>query len=291
MINFSLTKQLHGANGSFQLNIEAKISSGEIIALYGESGAGKTTLLKMLAGLISPDSGHITQDQSIWYDSSKNLSLSVQKRKVGFVFQDYALFPNMTVLENLVFALNKKDSLQTVEELIELMDLHALTRRRPQELSGGQQQRVALARALVQKPSLLLLDEPMSSLDSAMRKKLQAYILELQKRYNLTIVLVSHDASEILSMCQRMIILKDGVLSKDGTPEELLSNREVSGKFQFTGEVMKIIPQDFIYIVSILIGTDLVKVIADESEVNDLHPGDKVLVASKAFNPIIRKLE
>ena len=290
MIELSLHKKLLSPSGEMHLQIECAIEKGSFITLYGKSGAGKTTVLRILAGLMEPDNGKLKVNNTTWIDTNKKIHLQPQKRKVGFVFQDYALFPNMSVKENLLFALNKGDDKKIVSELIEIVELGELQNRKPETLSGGQKQRVALARALVQKPELLLLDEPLSALDNEIRQKLQQYILQVHREFGLTTILVSHDISEILKMSSQVLEIEHGKIIKQGTPLEVFTSKEVSGKFQFTGEVIAIEKQDFIFIISILIGKDFVKVIADESEAKTLNIGDKVLVASKAFNPIIRKI-
>jgi molybdate transport system ATP-binding protein len=290
MIKLSFHKKLWSPSGDMRLDIGLDLSPGTFISLYGESGAGKTSLLRIFAGLLAPDEGRIVVNEVTWLDTSMRINLPPQKRKIGFLFQDYALFPNMTVKENLLFALNKGQDKKTVEELIEIIELGELQHRMPETISGGQKQRVALARALVQKPKILLLDEPLSALDHAMRKKLQHHILQVHREYNLTTILVSHDISEILKMSDHMLVIENGKIIKQGKPAEVFTHKEVSGKFQFTGEIVGIQKQDFIFILTILIGNELVKVVADESEANKLSMGDKVLVASKAFNPIIRKI-
>lgn len=244
----------------------------------------------MLAGLLQPDSGNIEVEGKTWFNSERKTNLAPQKRKLGFLFQDYALFPNMTVRENLEFALSKRQKTTIVEELLEVMDLNAMADRKPELLSGGQKQRIALARALVPQPKVLLLDEPLSALDGDMRSRLQGFILQAHQKFNLTTVLVSHDAGEILRLSDHMLTLSKGKIIKAGKPAEIFSNHEVSGKFQFTGEILDITRQDFIFVISVLIGRNLIKVVADESDIRNLNIGDKVLVASKAFNPIIQKL-
>lgn len=290
MISLNLHQTLRSPTGTMQLEIDLKIASGSFVTLYGKSGAGKTTILRMLAGLFTPDRGIIEVNGITWLDTSTGINQPPQKRNVGFVFQDYALFPNMTVKENLLFAGEKGRDQKIVQDLIEINELGDLQHRKPGTLSGGQQQRVALARALVQTPQILMLDEPLSALDNEMRLKLQHYVLEMHREFGLTTVLISHDISEILKMSDIMLVLDQGKITRQGTPAEVLTNKEVSGKFQFTGEVIAMEKQDFIFILSILIGKDLVKVVADESEAKTLNIGDKVLVASKAFNPIIKKL-
>ena len=290
MIRLELHKVLRSASGPMNLEIGLEFAAGSFVTLYGKSGAGKTSVLRMMAGLFTPDNGHIEVNGATWLDTGSGLDLPPQQRNVGFVFQDYALFPNMTVKENLVFAQDKGQDQKIVHDLIELIELGGLQHRRPATLSGGQQQRVALARALVRTPDILMLDEPLSALDNEMRAKLQHYVLEVHREYGLTTLLISHDISEILKMSDLMLVMDQGKITRQGTPSEVLTHRDVSGKFQFTGEVIGMDKQDFIYIISILIGKDLVKVVADESEAGTLNLGDKVLVASKAFNPIIKKI-
>lgn len=290
MIEISIKKKLKSASGEMLLEINCNIEKGNLITLYGKSGAGKTSTLRILAGLLAPDEGYISANNKIWLNTKKNINLRPQKRKVGFVFQDYALFPNMTVKENLLFALEKGQDKNIVQELIEIVELGELQNRKPETLSGGQRQRVALARALVQQPELLMLDEPLSALDHEMRIKLQGHILKVHQEYGLTTILISHDISEIIKMSDKIIVLENGKIIRQGNPAEIFSHHEVGGKFQFNGEVVSMKKQDFIFIITILIGKELVKIIADENEAHNLNIGDKVLVASKSFNPIIKKI-
>ena len=289
MIKLNIHKNLSTASGEMNLHFETDIKTGALTTIYGPSGAGKTSVLRMLAGLLTPDKGKISINEQTWFESNQRINLKPQLRKVGFLFQDYALFPNMTVRENLEFALENKQSSSVINELIELIELGDLENRKPQTLSGGQKQRVALARALVRKPALLMLDEPLSALDQAMRSKLQDYILQIHKEYNLTTLLVSHEMGEVFKMSDEVIVLEEGKIKQQGAPSVLFSNNQVSGKFQFTGEILNIQKEDIIYIITVLIGNNLVKVVADEREAVQLAIGDKVLVASKAFNPIIQK--
>jgi molybdate transport system ATP-binding protein len=290
MIRVELYKTLQSADGIMPLDIACTIVPGELTAIYGASGAGKTTLLRILAGLATVEKGSINVQGQIWLDTNKRVNLTVQKRNIGIVFQDYALFPNMTVRQNLEYALIKGEDPSIIEELMEIMELRQLENAKPSRLSGGQKQRVALARALVRKPTLILLDEPLSALDSELRIKLQDYILAVHRKYKLTTILVSHDIPEICKMADTVIVLKKGKISKQGTPGTVFFDRQISGKFQFTGEVIAIDKEDIIYIVSVLIGNNIVKVVATEEDIHELKQGDKVLVASKAFNPLIRKI-
>jgi len=291
MIEISLHKKLKSSSGDMILDVKLNIAKEKLVTLYGKSGAGKTSFLKIIAGLLNPDRGFIKVDDNIWLDTDKDLNLRPQKRNIGFVFQEYALFPNMTVKENLIFAMAKDQNKKIIQELIEIVDLGDLQNRKPNTLSGGQKQRVALARALVQKPQILMLDEPLSALDQEMRNKLQQYILEVHKEYKLTTILISHDISEIIKMSDYLIEIDHGKIIDQGLPMEIFTNNKVNAKFQFTGEVINMVKQDFIFIITVLIGKDLVKVVADDNEAKRIKIGDKVLIASKAFNPIIHKID
>ena len=289
MIILKFDTVLNGGRQKFELSIETSIKKGSFTSIYGPSGSGKTTLLRCLAGLEKPNSGSIKVDGNAWFDNSR-INCTPQKRGVGYVFQDYALFPNMTVRENLKFALKPHQDSEIIEELIEIMELKSLIDHRPDELSGGQKQRVALARALVQKPNILLLDEPLTALDAEIKSKIQDYILKLHHRYQLTTILVTHNISEILRMSDYLIELKNGKIVKEGAPNEIFGHREVNSNFQFTGTVIEISSEDFLHFITVKIGQNVVKVVADKEEIENLKPGDTVLLSSKAFNPIIQKI-
>ena len=288
MINLDFAKQLMAPGGHFNLHIDCTINKGDLVAVYGPSGAGKTTLLRAIAGLTGPDKGSITVAGQEWF--STNINLKPQQRQVGLVFQDYALFPNMTVAKNILYAANADKKGEMVQEIIELMNLQPLLHRKPATLSGGQQQRVALARSLVTLPQVLLLDEPMSALDLKMRHKIQEYLLQAHQKYHLTTLLVTHDVGEIFKLANKVMVLANGKIMQYGTPAEVFLNKEIGGNFQFAGEVLAISKEEVVYIVTILIGQQVVKVVAEESVAGELQTGDKVLVTAKAFNPIIQKL-
>ncbi len=290
MIELAFYKKLNSPSGQMKLELDLTFEAGTFLSVYGKSGAGKTSILRILAGLLNADAGRIAVNNNLWLETSKGINLKSQKRKVGFLFQDYALFPNMSVEENLRFALEKNGDPKIVSDLIALTELGDLRQHKPTTLSGGQQQRVALARALVRQPELLMLDEPLSALDQEMRVKLQDYILEAHRTWNLTTIMISHDISEIFKMSDQVLMLDEGKMIKYAPPHEVFAQKSVSGKFQFTGEVVGIEKEEVIYIITVLIGKDAVKVVADENEATKLQLGDKVLVASKAFNPIIKKL-
>lgn len=290
MIDIRLKKELQGAHGKMTLEVDSQIHPGDLTVIYGVSGAGKTSILRMLAGLFKPDSGKIEVNNSCWFDSEKRIDVKPRHRKVGFVSQDYALFPNMTVRQNLRYALDKGQPEKIIAELMDVTGLTQLQHRKPDTLSGGQQQRVALARALVRQPEILLLDEPLSALDEGMRVKMQDYLLMLHHQFNLTTLLVTHDMAEIFKLAGKIFILDQGQFVRQGSPQEVFAYQEISGKYKITGTVLHIEPNDIVYVVSVLIGHQIIKVIASEAERKGLKTGDRVLIISKAFNPIILKI-
>jgi len=288
MIRFNANKILQTAEGIMPLAISFELERGKLLSIYGNSGAGKTTILRILAGLTTAENASIEVDNEIWDDSKNNIHLAIKKRSIGFLFQDYALFPNLTVKENLEYALTKGDDKKLVNELLELMELQQLQGAKPQNLSGGQQQRVALARAIVRKPKILLLDEPLSAVDDDMRFKLQEYILKAHQQYQLTTILISHHLPEIFRLADKVIIIDKGKIVKEGSPTAVFSEQKISSKFKVTGEIIDIKKNDIIYTVSVLSANNIIKVIATEDEVVNFKIGQKVLIASKAFNPLIQ---
>ena len=290
MIEIDIIKPLYTADGIINLKVNKKINKGDFLTLFGKSGSGKTTLLRILAGLETPKSGKIVVDKEIWFDSSKKINLAPQKRNVGFVFQDYTLFPNMSVKKNLEFALKNKNEIKKVDEILEIMEIKNLSNMKPELLSGGQKQRVALARTLMTNPKILLLDEPLSALDTTMRLKLQDELSLIHQKFNITSILVSHDISEVFKLSNRVFKINLGEIEEDGTPNELFSNQNISGKFKIVGEILSIKKSDILYIIEILSNNEVVKATAVEDEIKDLKIGDKILLSSKAFNPIVNKI-
>ncbi|GHV07124.1 GTPase [Campylobacterota bacterium] len=289
MININVKKRLFSANGEIDFVFEGSVEASEFVTIFGASGAGKTTLLRMIAGLTDPDDGCIIVDDQIWFDKAKKINLKTQKRGVGFVFQDYALFPNMSVKKNIEFAL-KKEEIHRADRLIELCKLKELIGQKPSQLSGGQKQRVALARSLVTNPKILLLDEPLSALDYEMRKELQDELSNIQKQLEIATFLVSHDLSEVFRLSSKSFVLENGKVTKCGAPIELFAQNSLSNKFRLTGEILHIEAASVVFVLTVLAGSDVIKVIASASEAADLAVGDRVLIASKAFNPIIFKM-
>ncbi len=241
-IRFTATKIIHTTRGPQQLDIAFEAKQGEILAISGPSGAGKTTILRILAGLTTAETGHIQIDQEIWLDTDQKINLPTRHRSIGFVFQDFALFPHMTVRQQLEFAMPKNSETPVISELLELMDLEALQHQRPAMLSGGQQQRVAIARAIARKPRLLLLDEPLSALDDEMRRKLQDYILKARQRYQLTIFLVSHHLPEILRLADSVISLDQGRIVARGLPADVFPDRQNIPAANIIATLLRMLP-------------------------------------------------
>ena len=281
MINIKIQKPLFGSNGQMNLDIDLQIQKGDFIALSGLSGSGKTTLLRIIAGLETA-SGTIKIEDDIWLDDK--YSLPPQKRDIGFVFQDYALFPNYTVLENLLYV-NKDINL--ANHLLNLTELNELKNRYPQTLSGGQKQRVSLCRAMMNQPKILLMDEPLSALDTNMRTKLQNEILTLHKEFETTTIMVSHDPSEIYRLANRVVVLNEGKIINDGLPKDVLLKTSGSAKFSFEGELLDILKVDVIHVAIISIGQQIVEVVIGNDEIKNLKVGDKIRVSTKAFTPVV----
>jgi sulfate/thiosulfate transport system ATP-binding protein len=228
---FGATPALHG--------VSLDIAAGELVALLGPSGSGKTTLLRILAGLDLPTSGRVL------FDGEDALKLTVQQRNVGLVFQNYALFRHMTVLENIGFGLrvrprvrrpSRKEIRRRALELLDFVQLSGLEKRYPSQLSGGQRQRVAFARALAIEPRLLLLDEPFGALDAKVRRELRRWLLEIHNKTGHTTVFVTHDQEEALELADRIVVMSEGKIEQIGTPDEIYDAPNSPFVFSFIGE-------------------------------------------------------
>jgi sulfate/thiosulfate transport system ATP-binding protein len=218
-------------------NVSLECKSGEFLALLGPSGSGKTTLLRLIAGLDTPNSGGIT------FEGQDFLKLNARERRIGMVFQSYALFRHMTVEQNIAFGLDvrqkdrpsKAEIKATVERLLKLIQLEHLGKRYPSQLSGGQRQRVALARALAISPRLLLLDEPFGALDALVRKDLRRWLRRIHDETGVTTIFVTHDQEEALDLADRVVVLKDGKIEQIGAPLELYRNPSSAFVLDFLG--------------------------------------------------------
>ena len=222
-------KQLNKSYGSRQVvfNVDLQMEEGEILSLLGPSGCGKTTILRSIAGLVTPDNGWIQVGDRVFFEEKK--SVPVEERQIGMVFQDYALWPHMTVAHNIAFGMRlRRFSARRIEkrikELLELVSLPGMGGRYPYQLSGGQQQRVALARALATEPRVLLLDEPLSSLDAALREVMRTELVQIFKQLKITTINVTHDQDEAMSMSDRIMVLRDGKVQQVGSPTDLYLN-------------------------------------------------------------------
>lgn len=223
VLSISIQHTMHTSEGKKMLEVNTQIMPHELLCLFGHSGAGKTTILRILAGLTKPDKGRIAFGDTVWFDSEKKINLPPQQRNVGFMFQDYALFPNMSIEKNIRFAQKEKDEAE-VEKLLNLFDLTELRHRKPGQLSGGQKQRVALARALAAKPSVLMLDEPLSALDCEMRAALQYEIRKAHQLLKTITLMVSHDKHEIVKLSTSVMVLRNGTVEKCGKAEEIFGS-------------------------------------------------------------------
>lgn len=224
IITIDIEKLIFTNEGKIKLVINTEINGRELVALFGSSGTGKTTLLRILAGLTKPDKGFVKFGKIVWFDSKNKINLSPQDRNISLMFQDYALFPNMTVEQNIQFAQKTKDK-RLINDLIFTFGLSEFKKRKPNQLSGGQKQRLALARALASKPDLLLLDEPLSSLDFEMRLSLQGEIAKAHEISNGATIIVSHDITEVCRLASKVFCLDNGTIAYSGSPDKVFTDR------------------------------------------------------------------
>ena len=289
MTEIQVKKKLNAANGEMLLAVDLQLPSRQLVGLYGKSGAGKTSLLRILAGLFSPDEAKVVVNGTTWIDTPKGILLPPQKRKVGLVFQDYALFPNMTVRENLAFALAKGQDPRIVADLVALSELGDLQHQRPIQLSGGQQQRVALARALVHRPRLLLLDEPLSALDLEMRQKLQQYLLRVHREYQLTTMLISHDPAELCSLADTVWVLDHGEIIARESPSVYFATPPPAVPWQLKGKIVSLVPQQDGALVVMQLGDEQVQLRVDPALAATFAPGEWVDIYLEAQSIHIKK--
>jgi len=216
-------------------NISLHIASGEFLTLLGESGSGKTTLLRLIAGFEQPTAGEI------WMSGARLDTLPPYKRRVNTVFQNYALFPHLNVRDNVAYGLRvqgvpKNEIAGRVDDALKMVKMVEFAGARPSRLSGGQQQRIALARALVNRPQLLLLDEPLSALDASLRKQMQSELKALQREIGITFLFVTHDQEEAMALSDRIALLRDGVLEQVASPREIYAHPATAYTAQFVGQ-------------------------------------------------------
>ncbi len=204
-------------------HLKTEIPSRGITAIFGRSGAGKTTLINLVSGLVTPDSGRIEVAQRVLFDSASKLNLPIEKRKVGYVFQDARLFPHMTVKRNLCYGVTHPDT-DYFDEIVELLAIGDLLTRYPSRLSGGEKQRVAIGRALLSKPQILLMDEPLASLDISRKRELMPFLEKLSHSIDIPILYVTHSLSEILRLAQHLVVVEDGKIVESDIIENVWSS-------------------------------------------------------------------
>jgi molybdate transport system ATP-binding protein len=229
-----LQLNIHHRAGAFMLDAEFETPSGSITAIFGQSGAGKTTLINMIAGLTKPSQGHIISDGHTLFHSEKSIDIRPERRRIGYVFQEGRLFPHMNVRRNLLYG-HRKNSVLHFGQISTLLDLEPLLERRPATLSGGERQRVAIGRALLSNPNLLLMDEPLASIDVQRRAEILPFIERLRDELKMTIIYVSHAVEEVIRLADTMVILSAGKLAAVGGVEELMSRLDLfplTGRFE-----------------------------------------------------------
>ncbi len=226
MSNKSLKVNIQKKLKEFELDVDFELKNNRL-GILGPSGCGKSMTLKSIAGIVDPDKGVVsltTGEETIYFDSNRKINLKPQKRNVGYLFQNYALFPNMTVEENVACGLSKDDDKKIVQDMIKRFHLEGLEKRYPRQLSGGQQQRVALARILAYGPDVILLDEPFSALDTFLKEQLRIELINLLKDFDGFSILVTHDRDEAFQFCDELIILDDGKIIAKGDTYEIFEN-------------------------------------------------------------------
>jgi molybdate transport system ATP-binding protein len=211
-----IKKNLWSGRRVFRLEVSFA-SDQNIVALFGPSGAGKSLTLQAIAGLTTPDTGRIVVEDRILFDSARRIRIPARDRDIGYVFQDYALFPHLTVAHNVAFGLRRgwpwylpRGDRLRLEEVLEIFELSTLRESLPRDLSGGQRRRVALARALIRRPSLLLLDEPFSALDDLLRARMREELLSVQERFSLPVILITHDPEDVAVLAQTVVVYDAG---------------------------------------------------------------------------------
>jgi molybdate transport system ATP-binding protein len=212
----------HLGAGRRVFNLEVSFASDQdIVVLFGPSGAGKSLTLQAIAGLMTPDAGRIVVGERVLFDSSRHIAIPARHRDIGYVFQDYALFPHLTVAMNVAFGLHRtwpwhlaQPDRRRLEEVLDVLELAPMRDSLPRDLSGGQRQRVALARALIRRPKLLLLDEPFSALDAPLRDRTRQELLRLQERFKLPVVLITHDPEDVAALAQTVVVYDSGRVSQ-----------------------------------------------------------------------------
>ena len=288
MLNISLQKTWK----EFRLDVAFEIPRGKVTALFGPSGAGKSSILRIISGIERADGGMIFHENEVWFDDAKGIHLPPQRRSIGFVFQDFALFPHLTVERNVAFGIKEKRRLNELKDLISLVGLSGYERYYPAQLSGGQKQRVALIRALARRPDILLLDEPLSALDWETRRQLQEDLKRIIKQFHVTTLYVTHDVTEVYKLADYVVVLESGKVVKQGTPEEVFLGKKLSTRIQIAGKVVGIESDSIMAAVTVLHDDQYFKTLIDTEEVDrlNLKVGDDVVIGAKSSDVILFKI-
>lgn len=275
-----LELKIHKAipNSNFVLDIEFAIKEGEHIAIFGESGSGKTTALRVLAGL-SKAKGYCRFKDRVFFDETS--FLPPQQRNMGFVFQDYGIFPHLNVMQNLLFAKNDE---AYARELLEEFELMEYVDKNAQLLSGGQKQRLAMVRALIGKPELLLLDEPFSALDLKLKLKLQSYLLNYVNEHKCTLILISHDVSEVYRLTNKVCALEHGKMKGFGKLDDLFLKTRGSRKFALKARILKMQRVQNMVLATVAIeGRQITKIVLTLKQASKFKENEELCIAQKAF--------
>lgn len=263
------TKTYQNKNNSFSLQIQTSFQHNAINVIFGPSGSGKTSLLRLISGLDTIDEGSIRVGKTYWTNTIKKINIPLKQRKIAYVFQENSLFPNMTVLKNLLFAQTQKNT-DLLDELIATLEIKQILNSKPSQLSGGQKQRIALARAILQQPDYLLLDEPLTALDEPLRKKLQSYLVLLQKKHQFTVIMVSHNIHEVIKIADHVCLVNYGEVIEQGAPELLIAKNPNN---TLTGTVLNI--QDSL--VSVLVGVQKIQLKTSQITTPNYSVGDEIV--------------
>lgn len=273
------------------MNVSFRVSPGKVTVLFGPSGAGKSSILRMVSGLEQADEGVILHGNDIWFEHEKRTNIPPQQRSVGFVFQDYALFPHMTVERNVAYGIQERYSHKIVLELLSIVGLVDYAHYYPAQLSGGQKQRVALIRALARKPDILLMDEPLSAVDWETRRQLQEDIKRIINQFHITTLYVTHDVTEAYKLADYVVVLDSGKVVRQGIPKEVFMGQRLSTRIQIVGKVVDIESDSIIAAVTVLHADQYIKTLVDIEDVErmNLNIGDDVIIGAKSSGVILLK--
>ncbi len=267
MMVVDVTYSLGTKNRKQEFHFLCDIPVGQFVTIFGKSGVGKTTFLRILAGLEKPSSGSIHFQSDLWFHAEKGIDLKAHKRNIKMVFQQNTLFPNMTVRQNLEFAKSDRTDFNYKNEIVSGLDIEAFMDFYPHQLSGGQAQRVAIGQMLIGKPNCVLLDEPLTSLDQSIRIQIQEFLKATQRKYKMTVILVSHDVEETIKLSDQVLILENGAFKAQGSPFEIFGN--VGGsKSSVVGKVVRVTENSSKFItVFLLVGHQIIE---QEHPISDL---------------------